>query len=180
MVTSVVEPKELDIVHLAPHERPLSPATLAGLSGAIREELQRQIGLASRSSGFSRSRVVKRALVQLFGDDRSLDERRLFYVCAARSMREILLERACAATRPTIGGFDPTALAKSLCRLEMLAPHHAQVVDLHYFSGVSLREIAILLDKTEAAVACDIRFVNAWLVNIGDQRTPGPSAGRHR
>lgn len=172
MVASVVEPEDLDVAQLAARERPLSSTALAQLTEAIREELQRQIRLAARSHGFSRSRVVKRALVHLFGAGRSPLESRLFYLSAARSMRKILLERARATTQSVLYGCDTAALDDSLRRLEVLAPRHAQVIDLHYFSGFSLREVATLLDMTESALARDIRFIKAWLTNTRNHRAP--------
>lgn len=171
MVASVVEPKDPDIIHLAPHERPLSAAALARLKHTIREELQRQIhSTLQKSTDASRALAIQRTLLQLFGMHRSMAERRLFYLFAAPLVRDLILQAICASRRRTFRGVDVLALDVSLRRLDTFAPRQARMIDLHYFAGFSLEETADLLGLTMGALGRELRFVKAWLANVRQHR----------
>jgi DNA-directed RNA polymerase specialized sigma24 family protein len=60
---------------------------------------------------------------------------------------------------------------EALGRLARAHPRPAQVVDLHFFSGLSIPEVAELPAVSETTVEGDWRFARAWL-----RRTLGGNA----
>jgi DNA-directed RNA polymerase specialized sigma24 family protein len=166
MVASVVDPKDSEIIHLAPSQRPLSAHALVRLKETIRQELRRQIQLTlQRAADRPRAGAVRQTLLQVFGPDRSVSERRLFFLFAAPLVRSVLLEEVRIMNRGAFNGFDASALEVALRRLEKIAPRQARMIDLHYFAGLTLHETADLLGLTERALDRELRFIKAWLVN---------------
>jgi len=49
--------------------------------------------------------------------------------------------------------------------LLQLEPRLAQVIELHYFGGMTYDEIATAVGTSEATVHRDIRLAKAWLLN---------------
>lgn len=105
-----------------------------------------------------------------------------FYGYAARAMRNLLIDRARRRMRPKHGGdlrqceLDSAAaddiqmdaalaleLDSALSKLAVAEPRAAEIVELHYFAGVALAEIATLLDISERTVNRDWRVARAWL-----------------
>ena len=174
MLPSVVEPKDLDILNLAAHERPLSAPALACLKEVIQRELRRQIQLTlQRTAARPREGAIRLALIQLFGAQRSAAERRLFFLFAAPLMRDLLLQEVGASSHATFNGFDMLALDAALRRLDAFAPRQARMIDLHYFAGLGLRETADLLGLTERALGREIRFIKAWLASTRCSKVAG-------
>jgi RNA polymerase sigma-70 factor, ECF subfamily len=67
---------------------------------------------------------------------------------------------------------DVIALDEALDSLMQLEPRLAQVVELHYFGGMTYEEIAASVGSSAATVHRDIRLARAWLLNqIGDTRS---------
>lgn len=58
---------------------------------------------------------------------------------------------------------DLIALDEALNRLEELSPRQARVVELRYFSGLSLDETAEILSFSRATVRNDWNIAKAWL-----------------
>lgn len=107
-----------------------------------------------------------------------------FYAYAARAMRNLLFNRARRAARIKHGGglrrieldldSDPSSglhvdatqaleLDEALRRLAENDPRAAEVVELHYFAGLELGQIAELLGVSERTVNRDWRAARAWL-----------------
>ncbi len=59
---------------------------------------------------------------------------------------------------------DLVALDEALERLAVLEPRKAQVVELRFFGGLSVEEIAKLLDVSGVTVRRDWQFTKAWLL----------------
>jgi RNA polymerase sigma factor (sigma-70 family) len=56
--------------------------------------------------------------------------------------------------------------------LLQLEPRLAQVIELHYFGGMTYDEIATAVGASAATVHRDIRLAKAWLLNeIGAHRS---------
>jgi len=55
------------------------------------------------------------------------------------------------------------ALDEALSAMAKLYPRQSQVVDLHYFGGLTLDETAGILKLSQDTVLRDLRFVKAWL-----------------
>ncbi|MCA1622775.1 MAG: sigma-70 family RNA polymerase sigma factor [Acidobacteria bacterium] len=110
------------------------------------------------------------------------ESRTHFFAIAANLMRRILVDYARAKHREKRGGemvkltleeaalvidkeksVDLMALDEALTRLEKIDKQQARVVELRYFSGLSLEETAEALKVSRTTVANDWRMAKAWL-----------------
>jgi RNA polymerase sigma factor (TIGR02999 family) len=110
-----------------------------------------------------------------------LEGRRQFFFAAARAMRDILVEQARAKAGPKRGGrhrkieldeavavIEPPsdevlALHEALNELEKEDPLKAQIINLRYFAGMSIKETADVLGLSERTIHRHWRFIKAWL-----------------
>lgn len=106
-----------------------------------------------------------------------------FFAIAARAMRRILLDYASARKADKRGGGQAhvtlgeesaghesdldeiLALDQALTRLSELDERQAQVVELRFFGGMKLEEIAEVLDVSLASVNRDWRTARAFLTS---------------
>jgi RNA polymerase sigma-70 factor (ECF subfamily) len=104
-----------------------------------------------------------------------------FLAVAALSMRQILVERARRRRAAKRGGdperitlddrllaseapgIDVLALDEALDRLALLDAHQARIVELRYFGGLTIEEIAETLDISPATVKRHWTLARAWL-----------------
>ncbi|CAN5319550.1 sigma-70 family RNA polymerase sigma factor [soil metagenome] len=105
-----------------------------------------------------------------------------FFGIAAQVMRRILVDYAKARHRAKRGGADETlpleavtlavseeksidleALDEALTRLAELDERQARIVELRYFSGLSIEETAEVLHISPATVKSDWKSAKAWL-----------------
>ncbi len=105
-----------------------------------------------------------------------------FPAYAARAMRNLLIDEARKRARPKHGGDWQRAstdaalgeavmldsqrlldLDEALTALAQVDPRAAQVVELHYFSGLEFGPIAEQLQVSERTVQRDWRAARAWL-----------------
>ena len=126
--------------------------------------------------------LVHEAFVKLVGSEHSCNYsgRTPFFNAAADAMRHILVDVARQKmAQKRGGGFarqdvdisgiqvdKPTELLKVNDALDALANHNpkaAQVVNLHYFGGFSLAEIAEILGVSRATVNRWWTYAKAWL-----------------
>ena len=126
--------------------------------------------------------LVHEAYLRLI-DQRHVDwrNRAQFLGVAASMMRRILLNHArdrLAAKRPGDreqvslslveaptgeAEIDLIELEEALERLTAIDARKARVVELRYFGGLSLEEVAAVLDVSRATVIRELRFARAWL-----------------
>lgn len=110
-----------------------------------------------------------------------LQDRGHFMSLAARAMRQILLDHVRARGAQKRGGdrvqvtltglsaadtdtvVDLLALDTALRQLAELDPRRAQVVELKFFGGLTMPEIAEAVDASVATVERDWRGARAWL-----------------
>jgi RNA polymerase sigma-70 factor, ECF subfamily len=72
---------------------------------------------------------------------------------------------------PERAEFDVLALDEALENLLHEQPRLAQVIELHYFGGLTYGQIAESVGASTTTVVRDIRLARAWLLNeIGDAR----------
>ena len=114
--------------------------------------------------------------------DVNWESRTHFFAVAAQAMRRILVDYAKAKYREKRGGdniklsledatlvaaeekgVDLIALDEALNKLTELDKQQARVVELRYFSGLSLEETAEALHVSRATVARDWEAARAWL-----------------
>jgi RNA polymerase sigma factor (TIGR02999 family) len=125
--------------------------------------------------------LVHDCYLRLVGMDLPWQDRQHFFAVAALTMRRLLVEHARARLRKKRGGgaarvdldhvtiassgqpIEVLALDSSLERLAAMDQRRAKLVELHYFAGLSYREIADLQQISEATVSRDLRFARAWL-----------------
>lgn len=115
-----------------------------------------------------------------------------FFAVAAKAMRQILMNHARAQNAAKRGGnwqrmsldeavtppgmsqdLDLLALDDALTELATLAPRQAQVVELRFFAGMSIRETAAALGLGTTTVEDDWTAARTWL---GRQLAAGPDA----
>jgi RNA polymerase sigma factor (TIGR02999 family) len=109
----------------------------------------------------------------------SWQSRSHFFGVAARLMRQILVDHARKRQAGKRAGqkvlldeamglrdersLDLIALDTGLNALEKLDPRKCQAVELRYFAGLSMDEIAQALDVSPVTVRRDLRMAEAWL-----------------
>src|SRR6516162_1978598 len=125
--------------------------------------------------------LVHEAYLRLVGKgDVPLEGRQHFFFVAARAMRDILVEQARRKAGPerggdrrrvelrdlaTAGGGPEEVLAvhEALAELEREDPLKAQIVNLRYFTGMSIAETTQVLGISERTLHRHWRFIKAWL-----------------
>ena len=105
-----------------------------------------------------------------------------FFAIAARLMRQILIDYARTKHRAKRGGtkdnvplenaltvgvgqtdFDLLALDEALTRLAVKEEHLANIVELRFFSGLSVEDTAGVLGISDSTVKRDWQMAKAWL-----------------
>lgn len=151
-------------------------------------ELRRRAGalLRKERSGHTLqpTALVHETFLSLFGGE-GIDCRdsQHFFVLAARCMRQILTDyarRRLSAKRGGVSqrvtfedsdswedaraGFEELiAVSRALGELEGNDSRAAQIVEMRFFGGLTVEEVAEVLGISEAAVRADWRFARTWL-----------------
>jgi RNA polymerase sigma-70 factor (ECF subfamily) len=125
--------------------------------------------------------LVHEVYLRLAAADVAWHDERHFMGIAARSMRQILVERARArGAQKRWAGLDRVSLTESLVhaapdeamlpaldealdRLAQLDPEQARIVELRYFAGMSVEETASALGLSPATVKRRWSLARAWL-----------------
>jgi RNA polymerase sigma factor (TIGR02999 family) len=127
--------------------------------------------------------VVHEAFLRLVQANVDLQDRQHFFALASRLMRRVLVDHAKSRSRVKRDSgprdhtgmelteislpidVDVVALDEALEGLQQLEPRLAQVIELHYFGGMTYDEIATAMSASPATVHRDIRLAKAWLLN---------------
>lgn len=105
-----------------------------------------------------------------------------FFAVGAMAMRRVLVNRALAAKRLRRGGAqirieiddrmlatnreeDVIAVDLALRDLAKMNERHAKVVELRFFGGLTVAEIAETIGVSASTIEKDLRFCSAWLRN---------------
>lgn len=126
--------------------------------------------------------LVHEAYLRLVGPvETTWENRRHFFGAAARAIRRILTDHARSKHRIKRGGeqkrislddVDPSVgasevdllgLDEALRQLSEIDPQKANLVELKFYGGLSVEEIAKSLGVSESTVAREWRFARAWL-----------------
>lgn len=140
--------------------------------------------------------VVHEAFVKLVEMNVSWQDRAHFFAVAARQMRRILVDHAKNRFRDkrggtttgsleefdsfdlrpaTAGDIDVLEIDEALQRLAGNNARLAEMVELHYFGGLTYQELSETLKVSEATVDREIRLAKAWILRqIRPQRAPEP------
>jgi RNA polymerase sigma factor (TIGR02999 family) len=142
--------------------------------------------------------VVHEAFVKLVEMNVSWQDRGHFFAVAARQMRRILVDHAKTRFREKRGGtttgsldalddfdlgpatageIDVLEIDEALDRLADKNPRLAEMVELHYFGGLTYQELSETLKVSEATVDREIRLAKAWMLKeIRPLRSREPKA----
>jgi RNA polymerase sigma factor (TIGR02999 family) len=132
--------------------------------------------------------LVHEAYLKLAAASRNYADRTHFFCTAAAAMRQVLVDHARARQRIKRGGellrttlesdelgvtagLDLLVLHDALDRLEALDERQARIVELRFFVGLSVEEVAELLAISDKTVKRDWAMARAWL-----QRELAPAA----
>jgi len=125
--------------------------------------------------------LVHEAYIRLAGTDIVFKDRHHFVGIAARSMRQILVDRARARNaQKRWAQLDKVSLTESLVhaaaeeamlpaldealtRLEQLDPEQARIIELRYFVGLSVEEAAAAMNISAATLKRRFAMARAWL-----------------
>ncbi|HRG15066.1 MAG TPA: ECF-type sigma factor [Pseudomonadota bacterium] len=178
-------PDTLDLTSTLQHARRGDAAALDALFPLVYEELRRLArGLMQHERGahtLQTTALVHEAYLRLVAQH-SLDpaDRRYFFGLAATMMRRILVNHARDRVAQKRGDgvdllslsaagdvpderFDLIGLHESLDELAKLDARQARVVELKFFAGLELTEIADVLDISLATVKRDWTMARLWL-----------------
>jgi len=138
--------------------------------------------------------LIHEAYLRLAHDDVDWQSHQHFIGVAANVMRRVLVDHARAHNAEMRGGgmqrveldeglaiskersTEVIALHDALNSLEALNPRRAKVVELRYFGGLSVEEIAAVLDMSPRSVKRDWALARPWLFkemqksNLGAKR----------
>ena len=164
-----------------------SDQALEQLTPVVYEELRRVANRIFRSENpghtLQPTAVVNEALINLMQADVTYSDRIHFFSLAARMMRRILVDHAKAKRAAKRGGGEVPltlneelvadgsepgneqvlALDEALKTLAEMDPRKAQVLEMHYFGGLTYKEMADLLGITSSTLDRDLRAARAWL-----------------
>ena len=126
--------------------------------------------------------LIHEAYLRLISQQHVEWESRLhFFAIAAKIMRRILVDHVRGRQAAKRGGsdirlpledamvvhpgqdLDLVALDEALTRLAAIDPQQSQIVELRFFSGLSVEEAAKVLDVSERTVKRDWNVAKAWL-----------------
>jgi RNA polymerase sigma factor (TIGR02999 family) len=180
-------PAPVNFTQLLSDWRSGQPDALDRLAPLVYEELRklaRSYMRAERGSHtLQATAVVHEAFVRLIQGNVALQDRAHFFSLASRLMRHVLVDHAKSRGRgkrnPALFNFashnpgetpphldvDVIALDDALESLTELEPRLAEVIELHYFGGMTYEEIAAAQNSSPATVHREIRLARAWLLD---------------
>jgi RNA polymerase sigma factor (TIGR02999 family) len=155
------------------------PEALERLTPLVYDELRRLARNYMRgergSHTLQATAVVHEAFLRLIQANVPLQDRAHFFALASRLMRRVLVDHAKSRSRMKRNAgdeefvpatnFGVVALDDALESLVQLEPRLAQVIELHYFGGLTHQQIAEAAGASIATVQRDIRLARAWLLN---------------
>ena len=116
-----------------------------------------------------------------------------FFAIASQVMRRILVDYARTRQRSRRGGKqqklaldevvlvspertdEVLAVNESLSKLERLDPRQSRIVELRYFGGLTIEEIADVVGVTSKTVARELKVAKAWLYGHLNQEHTDPA-----
>jgi len=149
--------------------------------GELKRIAHRQLGRERRGHTLQTTALVHEAYLRLIDQSRvDWRDRGHFFAVASTLMRRILVDHARARLAGkrehervslTAAGeagtedaaFEVLDLDRALDRLARDFPRPARAVELRYFGGLEVLEIAAALDLTDRTVKRDWAFARAWL-----------------
>jgi RNA polymerase sigma-70 factor (ECF subfamily) len=162
-----------------------APGSIDGLIPIVYEELRRLAHRYMRGERVGHTlqttALVNEAYMRLVDIERiEWRNRGHFFAMAATMMRRVLVDHARERARDKRGGglvfttladhavtsspaIDVLALDEALARLADMDPQQARIVELRYFTGLTIEETAEALGISPATVKRDWTWARAWL-----------------
>ena len=146
----------------------------------LRQLAARKLGVETPGQTLQPTALVHEAYLRVAGGQK-FEGRGHFFAAAAEAMRRILVDNARRKKavkhggelrRVELDGLDVPirtppeevlALDEALTRLAAEDPEAAQVVQLHFFAGLSIEQAAAALGVSRATAYRDWSFARAWL-----------------
>jgi RNA polymerase sigma-70 factor (ECF subfamily) len=173
-----------DLTHLLTQWASGDQRALEDLTPLVYKELRRlaasHLRKERKSHTLQPTALVHEAYLRLVSQSNPRwEDRSHFYGVAARLMRQILVEharrkQAIKRAGRTVSlenalsfhlerGRDLVALDHALSALEKLDPRKCKAVELRYFGGLSMDEVAQALQVSAITVRRDLRIAETWL-----------------
>ena len=159
--------------------------------GELKRLAERMFHRESPGHTLQPTALVNEAFEALVRIDVSFQDRTHFFALSARLMRRILVNHANARHAAKRGGHDARvtlneevtpvvrgpdeeilALDAALSELATENTRRAEIIELHYFGGMTYPEIATALDISPSTVHEDLRCAKAWLLQRLDAGMP--------
>jgi RNA polymerase sigma factor (TIGR02999 family) len=156
----------------------------------LRAIAHRQMQAERRDHTLGATALVHEAYVRLLGSESpAWGDRAGFFHAAAEAMRRILIEHARGRGRKKRGGgrrrvpldmvdltsdddaADFLAVEEAIRRLEQEDATAAEIVRLRFFAGLSVGEVAGVLDRSPRTVAREWAYARAWLYRALAEQT---------
>ena len=191
-----------EITRLLMSARDDEPAQIEKVFALLYSELRQLAAsrLGSANLTLSPTALVHEVFLRLTANqDLNLNDRRHFFACAARSMRCIVIDLARRASTERRGGdlsritlnegligdkgadndAEMLSLDQALNRLDHVNPRQREVVELHYFAGLTFAEIAALHECTERTALRQWERARAFLhAQLDGQSREPPEVAR--
>ncbi len=145
------------------------------LMGLARSRLSRDSNLTLTPTGLVSELYLKFSA----SDQLSVENQQHFFACAAKAMRQIIIDSARTASASKRGGelvfvtlTDPGALNQdsqileldeAMNRLELVDGELSELVELKYFAGLSMDQIAVLKQRSSRSLQRDWLRARAFL-----------------
>ncbi|MBL8230547.1 MAG: sigma-70 family RNA polymerase sigma factor [Bryobacterales bacterium] len=179
-------------------------AALSEVAGAVQQELRKIADgyLRRERAGHTLqpTALVNEAWIRLVRqEDADFDNRRHFFALAAQIMRQILVDHARAAKsakrgggmtpvelKDSAGALDPSnaenflMLHDALDKLAARHPRHARILELRYFGGLGVNDVADLLEISIATVSRDQKFAEALLSQMMSAKNSAADSARQK
>lgn len=152
------------------------------VEGELRQMAHRYMAKQNPGHTLQTTALINEAFVKLIGQpDKHFQNREHFFGVAASAMRHILVDYARSKQYGKRGGGAPmvsldealtvseeraaelVALDDAMKELAKFDARKAQVVELRFFGGLSVKETATVLNASEITVIRDWSFAKSWL-----------------
>ena len=173
----------VEVTRLLARARAGDAQAMGSAYSAVYDELKRAARLQLRrmQDNFETTALVHEAYLKLGGAQLAAQDRNHLLALSARAMRQVLVDDARARKADKRGGgqdaltltarldageraaLEVLELDDLLKRLHALDERAAQVVELRYFIGLSVAEVAAMLELEERTVYRDWAAARAWL-----------------
>ena len=131
------------------------------------------------TSSLSTHDLINEAMVRILGRETSINDRAHLLALLSRLMRNVLVDQARARNaskrehqkvqlETKIAGVPPIdlqGLETALIRLEAIEPQYAEIVEMRYFGGMTVEDVAQVTGWSEPTVKRRWQVARAWLAD---------------